>query len=155
MKATATVNPLAGVVGVSHLFTDAGLGAAPFKIIAHDPPWSGWGGCNYCGTAIREKFYLESADGKRFRVGNECIRRAGGAGLFSIAQRMHREAQPNRGPCELVEKHVGAAIIRYEPHVVSRKFKARDKHGQVIEREITQTVSGESRCALGAQVVKL
>lgn len=62
---------------------------------------------------------------------------------------------PNRGPCTLVEKSAGAAVIRYEPHTVTRTFKARDNKGQLIERSITQTVSGESRCSLGAQVVPL
>lgn len=62
---------------------------------------------------------------------------------------------PNRGPCTLVEKSAGAAVIRYEPHTVTRTFKARDNHGQLIDRTITETLTGESRCSLGAQVVAL
>lgn len=62
---------------------------------------------------------------------------------------------PQRGPCTLVKKGAGSAVIHYEPHEVTRTFKARDHNGQLIERSITQTLSGESRCALGAQVVPL
>lgn len=61
----------------------------------------------------------------------------------------------HRGPCTLVEKGQGAAIIRYEPHTITRTFKARDRHGQMVERTITRTLSGESHCALGAQVVPM
>lgn len=63
---------------------------------------------------------------------------------------------PNRGPCTLVEKGHGGATIRYEPHVVTKRFKSRNpKTGELEEREITETLSGESRCALGCQVVVL
>jgi len=66
----------------------------------------------------------------------------------------HADDLPNRGPCTLVEKSAGSAVIRYEPHTVTRKFKAR-VNGQIVEREITQTISGESHVALGCQVVPL
>lgn len=62
---------------------------------------------------------------------------------------------PNRGPCTLIEKGAGVAIIEYEPHQESRTFKARDAKGQIIEKTITRTLSGRSHCALGAQVVPL
>jgi len=61
---------------------------------------------------------------------------------------------PNRGPCTLIEKGAGVAIIEYEPHQVTRTFKARVK-GQIVEKTITRTLSGRSHCALGAQVVPL
>ena len=65
------------------------------------------------------------------------------------------EDLPNRGPCTLIEKGHGGAVIRYEPHTITTRFKARDRNGQPIERSITQTLSGESRVALGCQVVPL
>jgi hypothetical protein len=66
------------------------------------------------------------------------------------------EDLPNRGPCTLVEKGPGSAVIEYEPHTVTRTFKSRNlKTGQLEERAITQTLSGESRCSLGCQVVPL
>lgn len=61
-----------------------------------------------------------------------------------------------RGPCTLVSKGAGGAIIRYEPHKVTKRFKARNlKTGAMEEKEITQYLSGDSRCALSAQVVPL
>lgn len=65
------------------------------------------------------------------------------------------EDLPNRGPCTLVAKGPGSATIRYEPHAVERRFKARDNNGQLIERSFTEMLSGESRCALGSQVIPL
>lgn len=61
-----------------------------------------------------------------------------------------------RGPCTLVSKGAGGAVIMYEPHTVTKTFKARNlKTGEMVEKTITQHLSGESRCALGAQVVPL
>jgi hypothetical protein len=62
---------------------------------------------------------------------------------------------PNRGPCTLIEKGAGVAIIEYAPHDVVKTFKSRYRHGQIVEKTITQTLSGRSHCALGAQVVEL
>lgn len=61
----------------------------------------------------------------------------------------------NRGPATLIEAGPGSAVIEYESRKVTRRFRARDEHGQVVEREITAEISGRTRCALGAQVVLL
>lgn len=84
---------ITGIVGVSHRFAERGLGTEPYTIMSHDPPWAGLSSCDYCGTGIREKFYLRSSDGRQFKVGNECIMRAGDNGLVSIARRMHAAIQ--------------------------------------------------------------
>jgi len=61
-----------------------------------------------------------------------------------------------RGPCTLVKKNAGSATIDYAPHEIVKRFRTRNrKTGEMIEREIKQTVSGHSYCALGAQVVLL
>lgn len=61
----------------------------------------------------------------------------------------------NRGPATLIEAGPGSAVIKYEDRRVTRRFKARDEEGQLIDKEITATVTGETRCALGAQVIPL
>lgn len=61
-----------------------------------------------------------------------------------------------RGPCTLLAKYSGAAWIKYEPRTITKTIKSRDpKTGEMVEKTFTQIVSGEERCALGAQVVAL
>lgn len=63
---------------------------------------------------------------------------------------------PNRGPCTLISKGAGGAVICYEPHTVTKTIKFRSrKTGAIEERTIVQHLSGESRCALGAQIIPL
>jgi len=61
----------------------------------------------------------------------------------------------HRGPCTLIAKNACVSIIAYETHVVTRTFHARDRTGQIVERCITQTLAGESKCALAAEVIVL
>lgn len=75
--------------GQVHKFESAGLGAAPFRFVSHEAKWFTAPGqaprpgssCDYCGTAIVHCFHVESADGRRFKVGSECIAKVGDAGL--------------------------------------------------------------------------
>ena len=73
-----------------HVFERAGLGRAPYTLTAVEylrfqacpgAPWRSGASCDYCGTGIVETCWLLSADGRRFKVGNDCIRRAGDRGL--------------------------------------------------------------------------
>lgn len=83
-----------------HCFEEAGLGKAPFRYvgivdqnIAYGERVIGnvggcalttkpGGTCDYCGTYIVNMFRVESADGKTFKVGCECIRKTGDDGLI-------------------------------------------------------------------------
>lgn len=77
-----------------HVFEIAGLGKAPFKLVyvedvyfqeirmaIHGIPR---GSCDYCSTAITTLFYIDSADGKRFHVGCECVKKISDRGLIEI-----------------------------------------------------------------------
>lgn len=83
-----------------HKFEAAGLGKAPFRVLGvcekRGPikvgerdgveVWSGspgqpMGSCDFCGTGIAECWEIGSADGRRFIVGCECVRKTGDAGL--------------------------------------------------------------------------
>lgn len=83
-----------------HCFEKAGLGKAPFRYIgiedqniSHGQRIIGsvggvqietkpGGTCAYCGTYIVNMFNVESADGNRFHVGCECIKKTGDEGLI-------------------------------------------------------------------------
>lgn len=68
-----------------HPFEAAHLGKAPFRFIGMNNPKYQSGGlirethhkcggtCDYCGTHIVYEFIIESADGKRFIVGSDCV----------------------------------------------------------------------------------
>lgn len=74
-----------------HLFEKAGLGVAPFRLVgfrqkrycpAPGAPSMPGDSCDYCGTAIVDCCEILSADGQRFTVGNECVKKTGDAGLI-------------------------------------------------------------------------
>jgi len=67
-----------------HPFERAGFGVAPFKYdgmtknvyISHPgAPHQPGGSCDYCCNGIMFEFWVKSADGKRFKVGSDCINR--------------------------------------------------------------------------------
>lgn len=68
-----------------HKFEAAGLGKAPFRYVGmevklHVIPGvcvKAGSSCDYCMTAIANCFWIKSADGRRFKVGCDCIRKLG------------------------------------------------------------------------------
>jgi hypothetical protein len=63
-----------------HPFELAGLGLAPFRFAGYrenvhkcgDHVKAG-GSCDYCGTGIRYECFIQSHDGKIFKVGTDCV----------------------------------------------------------------------------------
>jgi hypothetical protein len=81
---------------IIHAFEKAGLGLAPFRFVAieekryqacHGAPIQPGGMCQFCGTAIVECCKIESSDGKRFIVGNECVKKTYDEGLIDTVKR--------------------------------------------------------------------
>lgn len=74
-----------------HAFEVAGLGLAPFRFVGAtenaitypDGTTKAGGTCDYCGTGIRLECHVQSADGKRFKVGCNCIDKVGDKGLLA------------------------------------------------------------------------
>lgn len=71
-----------------HQFEQAGLGLAPFKYLGMDEKWfvaapgcprKPGSSCDYCGQSIAIVCQIESADGKRFHVGCDCVRKVDNA----------------------------------------------------------------------------
>lgn len=58
-----------------HPFTAGALGLAPFRLASVEKgPLTG---CDLCGTAIKIRCWVESADGKLHKIGTDCIRKLG------------------------------------------------------------------------------
>jgi len=79
-----------------HRFEAAGLGKAPFRFVDFQVcKWQACPGapvvagssCDYCGQAIMLVFQILSADGRRFKVGCDCVAKVGDAGLMNAVKR--------------------------------------------------------------------
>jgi hypothetical protein len=95
---------------IYHVFEKAGLGKAPFRLVAvqtnadraainRERESNGLmyttnycTSCDFCGTAIVNAYILESADGKRFKVGCDCVLKTGDKGLVDTVKRAERRA---------------------------------------------------------------
>lgn len=55
-----------------HLFEKAGLGIAPFHCVDVYKDVTG-GSCDYCGTGIKFFCIINDKNGKKFKVGTECV----------------------------------------------------------------------------------
>lgn len=77
-------------IGV-HVFERAGLGKAPFRFVGfYEKTYQACPGapiqpgstCDYCGQGIMICCEILSADGKRFKVGSDCVNKTGDRGLI-------------------------------------------------------------------------
>lgn len=94
---------------IIHKFEQVGLGKAPFRLIGmYEKRCSGQpdsrgitvgyagqpaGSCDYCGTGIANCFLIQSADGKRFEVGEDCVRKTDDTGLVDTVKREAQQSE--------------------------------------------------------------
>ena len=102
---TATAQTTEAAASV-HPFERAKLGQAPFRCVgyestadreaanshrrAHGQTYTTnmcGGTCEYCGTAIWDVYIIESADGRRFKVGSDCVTKTGQKALIARVKR--------------------------------------------------------------------
>jgi hypothetical protein len=101
-----------------HVFERAGLGKAPFrfagffekKFQAHPgAPIQAGGSCDYCGTAIMGCYQVVSSDGRKFKVGCDCIEKTGDAGLIKAYRRSPEFRKKQREARGRADERVKAA----------------------------------------------
>lgn len=87
-----------------HVFEIAGLGVAPFRFVGVETTGDRaalnanrasegltfttnlcGGSCDYCGQAISNVCWVLSSDGRRFKVGTDCLEKTGDARLHVLA----------------------------------------------------------------------
>jgi len=99
MKSISNSNGEA-VGSVVHIFERAGLGKAPFRLMATNvnkyqacpgAPIQPGGTCDYCGSSIMYEFFIRSQDGKTFKVGSDCVCKTEDAGLRRVVNAKVRE----------------------------------------------------------------
>lgn len=78
-----------------HPWEKAGLGTAPYRLLgmerkvyqaSPESPVQPGGCCDYCSQGIHYQFFVGSADGKRFKVGSDCIGRVYDTGAPIVRQ---------------------------------------------------------------------
>lgn len=118
-----------------HKFERAGLGRAPYRYLGFEEKvftvpgaYSKPGGtCQYCGTAIRNCFWVGSADGKRFYVGCECIGKLGDRGLVDVVRREANRMKRDKAAARADER-IAAARARLETDAGLRAALAAAPH---------------------------
>jgi hypothetical protein len=111
-------------MAIAHKFETAGLGTAPFRLVRVEMRWFSIPGlpgskkpgssCMYCGHPIAECCFLHDAKGKEFHVGNECIKKAGDAGLYDTVKKELRRMKSQ------AEADKAAAIFREGRDILAR-----------------------------------
>lgn len=108
-----------------HPFEEADFGLAPFRFegvtrnwftaYPGDPGKPG-GSCDYCGQGIANEFWVRSSDGRRFKVGCDCIEKLAKANntaftgdrLLYDAQMAKRRLESDRRSSKAAEKRLAA-----------------------------------------------
>lgn len=120
---------------IIHPFEAAGLGVAPFRFVgctenvfvAHPGATPKAGGtCDYCSNGIRYEFHVQGADGRKFKVGCDCIRKVSSPGekLLTASERAMRQAQKAakraallaRGKAALDAMNANETLFAGRPH---------------------------------------
>lgn len=127
-----------------HVFEKAGLGKAPFKFVGMEAQDIRYGQrvlavvngvtfstkpggtCDYCGQYIVNIYNIESADGKRFHVGCDCVKKTGDAGLVSAAD-MARKALESEQRWARKERKIDELLKDIERAIpkITNKLKAK------------------------------
>ena len=76
---TNLTNPSATI----HVFEAAGLGKGPFRL---NHVTSEGGCCQFCGTNIVFRFYIDGTDSRQFYVGSDCVMKTGDVGLMRVVE---------------------------------------------------------------------
>lgn len=151
-----------------HPFAERGLGAAPFKLVGHyslPSPYlaeqnpaayqnalrempQGWGigSCAYCGMALVNNFLILAANGRKFVVGSECVRRVGDAQLVSQAEAIERKARREKQRAKRAAKFA-AAQASWEAQLAAE----RAANGGLTNREVAERQAEQEREAIRAE----
>ena len=127
-----------------HTFERSGLGKAPFRyvgqiwqdiaygeVVLNRAEWDATGirastkpggTCDYCGAYILNMFQIESADGKRFKVGSDCVLKTGDAGLKKVVSAVVSKMNSERTAKRNVSK-IDALKVQLSDESVRAKLR--------------------------------
>ncbi len=82
------------VLSMKHAFEAQGLGVAPFKIVASDNgACDGIFWCEHCGTSLKNRHFIKSADNKISVVGIDCLKKTGDDALIDELKQLRKSQQ--------------------------------------------------------------
>ena len=135
-----------------HPWEEAKLGKAPFRLTGYsqeiyqahrDAPIQPGTTCDFCGQGIMNVFHIESADHRRFKVGEDCAKRTGDTELIV---EMRREKRMYRTPEQIAH---AKAYIEAE---AARKAQEQQERMVVFAQRYEQVIR-DATAALGADHV--
>jgi hypothetical protein len=124
-RMTETGNPSQMAEAPAKVHTFAHLGESPYTYIGYQyltyqacpgAPIQVGGACDHCMTGIKDAFYFRSADGKEFKVGNQCVAKAGDRGLKIAIDADLKEVRRQR-KAKRDQAKIDAAMALYEENV--------------------------------------
>lgn len=116
----------------THIWTEAGLGQAPFRVVRMETEEDRAGienerksngqayttnhctTCDACGTAIYNAYHIESADGRRFKVGCDCLEKTGDKGLIDVAKREAKRVKQAAKQKQEQSRKIGTLVISWD-----------------------------------------
>ena len=122
-----------------HVFTLSGLGQAPFSLCK--PQESGVFFCEHCGTVLKNRFFIKSADGKVSVVGIDCLNKTGDNGLID-AVKAEKKAAADK---ERIDKIEAANAVHKEKEIAKFGMTKEDVVEQLVkeinsQKEIVEDV---------------
>lgn len=130
-----------------HPFEEAGLGLAPFRftgmsenVINHGNGHMQAGGtCDYCYNGIRYEYWIASADGKRFKVGCDCVLKLERADNRLVTAVQRAKAQHAKA------KREAARQAKWEAGRPAREAAARERAAREAERLAAEQAANAER----------
>lgn len=141
-----------------HPFELAGLGRAPFRCVgvyqipsqalaaqnpdAYNnalrmmPRGYGCGTCNFCGQAIMNCYLINSADGRKFAVGCDCVEKTADGPLITKVEAERRRIER--------ERRQAAAAAKREVWLSERRAKAEAARAEQDAREAAEAAKREA-----------
>ena len=116
----------------SHLFTQAGLGQSPFKLIDYTEKSTG---CAYCGRAIKRVSVILSADGVKSNIGCECIKKAGDKGLIEAEKVAVKKYKSKVKYAKQMEQYYDVMYAKWANHPWVDKSLEGDKEAFLAEMQ--------------------
>lgn len=85
------------VLSMKHAFEAQGLGVAPFKVVASDNGvCDGIFWCEHCGTSLKNRHFIKSADNKISVIGVDCLKKSGDTGLINELKQIRKSQKRDK-----------------------------------------------------------
>ncbi len=116
---------------MTHPFEAAGLGTAPFQFLFCERVVAD--NCQFCGTKIRYRFFCKGADGHRFFVGSDCVKKTSadtrfGYDVESADRLIRKDAADEALRCRVEFAHAALdadlALLTDMPHSLGWRGKS-------------------------------